>query len=174
MPPSRNHFDLVAHIYVEYPEYRHELTDMLKKIQKWIGEHLGAKAPQDVRAHFVLTLPRLPVGHLTLNSGKWRFCYDEKFKKADSLRPLLEFPDVDRVYTSDELWPFFFMRIPSLKQTSVEDILKDEKIDKKDEVWLLKRFGRKTVANPFELIVVDDSLADISNCSKTTATARFF
>lgn len=48
----------------------------------------------------------------------------------------------DKTYKSEELWPFFRIRIPGLEQPSVQEILERENIDKNDEVELLKRFGK--------------------------------
>jgi len=45
----------------------------------------------------------------------------------------------------------FASRIPSPEQAEVEEILKRENIEEDDAVSLLKRFGRKTITNPFEL-----------------------
>ena len=42
-------------------------------------------------------------------------------------------------------------RIPGLKQPAIKEILEKESIDKENEAALLVRFGRKTIANPYEL-----------------------
>ena len=63
----------------------------------------------------------------------------------------MDFPDVDKVYESKELWQFFVMRIPSPEQPVVEEIIKREHIQEDDAVVLLKRFGEYTIANPFRL-----------------------
>jgi hypothetical protein len=55
------------------------------------------------------------------------------------------------VYTKDELWPFFIIRIPSLKQPKVQKIISKEEIDSTSQVELLKRFGEKSISNPFQL-----------------------
>ena len=69
----------------------------------------------------------------------------------DELRPLVEFPDVEQVYESKELWQFFVLRIPSSEQAEVEEILKREHIEEDDAVSLLKRFGERTIATHFDL-----------------------
>ena len=127
---------------------------MLRTIwQKWFhGDEHSLHTPKDVSAHFVLRYHELPIGFLSLDSGKWQFRYSDEFRKRELLRPIVEFPDTGRIYESDELWPFFSMRIPSLKQFSIEEIVKKESIDSNDELQLLRRFGRKTVSNPFELV----------------------
>jgi HipA-like protein len=103
------------------------------------------------KAEFRLTHGPLLIGILTFEKGLWAFSYSEEFKKRKDLRPIVQFPDKEKEYHSDELWPFFGMRIPSLKQPSVGKIVEAERIDTNDRVELLKRFGRRTVSNPYEL-----------------------
>jgi len=43
--------------------------------------------------------------------------------------------------------------LPGLKQPAIQEILKNEEIDKGNEIALLKRFGRKTITNPYELVM---------------------
>ncbi|MBA4123042.1 MAG: hypothetical protein H0X72_11340 [Acidobacteria bacterium] len=64
---------------------------------------------------------------------------------------MVEFPDLDRVYENDELWQFFASRIPSTEQPDVETVLESENIAEDDLIALLKRFGKRTTTNPFEL-----------------------
>jgi HipA-like protein len=101
---------------------------------------------------FKLRLGDLPVGVLSVRGGQWTFRYADEFRAQQKLRPLPIFPDVNKVYESNELWSFFRMRVPSLKQPSVRRIVDEQNIDSKDEVKLLKRFGRRTISNPFELV----------------------
>ena len=56
---------------------------------------------------------------------------------------------------SDVLWPFFVIRIPSLGQPAVQRVIREENLDPSNEVQLLKRFGKTTIANPFTLIPKD-------------------
>lgn len=110
------------------------------------------RTPKRVRARFRLVHAGKPFALLELKDGKWIFRYTDEFRNAPRLRPLVGFPDVRKTYSSDELWPFFAMRIPSLKQDQVSRIVQQEEIDREDEVQLLRRFGRKSVANSFELV----------------------
>jgi HipA-like protein len=123
----------------------------IKSIIDWLGFHKVVQAPPEVRAEFKLFYEDLLVGTLSVADATWRFKYSEDFKKQDELRPLVEFPDVEQVYESKELWQFFVMRIPSPEQAEVEEILKREHIKEDDAVSLLKRFGERTIANPFRL-----------------------
>lgn len=116
----------------------------------WLGIRKHVQAPPEVRAKFLLVYGDLPVGTLTVQDGLWQFEYAEEFKQSD-LRPIVEFPEVDAVYQSKDLWQFFAMRIPSPEQPEIEEIIRRERIEEDDAVSLLKRFGTRTVANPFEL-----------------------
>jgi hypothetical protein len=98
----------------------------------------------DVITHFHLMYGSLRIGTLSMDHGKWRFEYSDEFRQHGSLRPIVEFPDLSKVYESDELWSSFLVRIPSFKQPTTEEI----KVD------LLKRFGERTIVNPFRLIEV--------------------
>ncbi len=105
-------------------------------------------------AAFVLQYRRVTVGVLTFDGHEWKFCYSDAFKDS-SLRPITEFPDIHKEYKSTELWPFFLMRIPSLRRAFIKETAAQQHIDPKDEARLLEHFGRRTIANPFELILVE-------------------
>lgn len=93
----------------------------------------------------------LEIGTLQYLDGKWKFQYSNAFKNQAKFRRLVGFSDLNKIYESEVLWPFFKIRIPGLKPPLVEKILEKEKIDKSDEVSLLKRFGRINISNPYVL-----------------------
>jgi hypothetical protein len=99
-------------------------------------------------AEFVLVLGRLPMLILSRNPQGWTMRYTEAFKKQSRIAPLVPFPDVNKVYRSPELWPFFSVRIPSIARPEV---------DYDDVAAMLRRFGRKSVADPFELRPAPDA-----------------
>ena len=105
----------------------------------------------EAEAVFFLTHGDLVIGTLSAKQGLWQFEYSDEFRLQDDLRPILEMPDVQKVYQSPNLWQFFAMRIPSLGQPDVEEILEREHISETDSIKLLERFGKRTIANPFEL-----------------------
>jgi hypothetical protein len=127
--------------------------DIIRKMRRWMGR--GQKPPragfQTRRIEFQLTYGSLCIGVLAYEDHIWEWAYSGEFKAQDKVRPLVEFPDTSRIYRTEELWPFFATRVPSLKQTAVRALIEKERIDPDDEVKLLERFGRRTVANPFEL-----------------------
>ena len=97
-------------------------------------------------ATFNVNLGKLLVGTLLYSAGVWYFSYSNEFKLQNRILPLANFPSKDKEYSTRDLWPFFASRIPSNAQLQIE---KDK--PKEDAVTLLRRFGRRTVANPFEL-----------------------
>lgn len=124
---------------------------IMDKAKDWLGFARKVKAPPEVRAKFLLLYDDLLVGTLSVEDGVWEFEYSDDFRRSDDLRPLVEFPDVNKTYVNEELWQFFASRIPSPEQPEVEEIIRREHIEEDDAVRLLQRFGERTIANPFEL-----------------------
>lgn len=107
--------------------------------------------PVNASAHFVLTYKDLIIGNLTHENGKWIFQYSDEFKNQEKVGVLIDFPKKDKIYKESYLWPFFSHRIPGLGQPQIQHIIQREKIDSTNEIDLLRRFGKKTITNPFEL-----------------------
>lgn len=129
---------------------------MLHKFKKWFSkneEEIMPELSKNEKASFILLVDNLQLGTLNCENGKWIFKYTDEFKKRSSeYNRIIGFPDLNKTYRSEYLWPFFRVRIPGLKQPAVREILQKEHIDGTNEVELLKRFGRKTIANPYELV----------------------
>lgn len=121
------------------------------KLLKLLGMHKPMPAPPVSEDRFFLTYHGLVIGTLSVQHGVWKFEYSDEFKQSPDFRPIVAFPDVDKVYESKDLWQFFVSRIPSTEQPDVEEILKREKIAEDDAVSLLKRFGTRTISSPFQL-----------------------
>ncbi len=64
----------------------------------------------------------------------------------------MQFPDKNKTYKREELWPFFMIRIPGLNQPEIQHVIESENIDETNEVELLEHFGKKTISNPYELV----------------------
>ncbi|MFN8300934.1 MAG: hypothetical protein U0U46_00480 [Saprospiraceae bacterium] len=102
--------------------------------------------PQNVDAKFILRYNALMIGSLTLHNGIWHFRYENEFKHQEVVKPLPDFPNINQEYKSIPLHPFFAQRIPGKGQ--MKGSISQEK---ENVVVLLKRFGRRTIANPFTL-----------------------
>jgi HipA-like protein len=127
---------------------------MLKKIINKIWKSEGQEnidTPKNQIAGFVLMYKDLSIGILTLKDGMWKFSYSNEFRNQKDVTPLIDFPDTNVEYTNNQLWPFFSYRIPGLNQPSVQDIIRHDNIDDKNEAELLKKFGKISVYNPFKL-----------------------
>jgi hypothetical protein len=124
----------------------------------WLGKYFKSDeqpeelpTPANIDARFVLTYKDLVLGYLNHSLGIWEFWYAEEFKKQNEIDVLVDFPDKNQKYLSSYLWPFFAHRIPGLGQPRIQAIIEREHI--KNEVDLLKRFGQRSISNPFELEV---------------------
>ena len=102
-------------------------------------------------AVFLLLYGKLPVLVLCHDPKGWRMFYTKEFKAQNKVKPLVPFPEVDKEYRSSELWPFFAVRIPSIARPEVLRTVQAENLDYDDVAAMLNRFGRKSIADPFEL-----------------------
>ena len=128
----------------------------LKKILFHQGGLKHLRTPQNETAEFLLRYRDLDVGHLLLHDGKWHFEYDDAFREKEGVCPITDSSNLDKHYESDALWPFFVVRIPGLGQPAIQRVIREENLDPHNEVQLLKRFGKTTIANPFILIPKDN------------------
>lgn len=123
-----------------------------KIIPEWTRSS-GLISDEIHKTEFILAYNAMHIGTLTYFQGEWTFEYSVMFKNQDRIKPLTDFPDKNKTYKSEELWPFFASRIPSVKRPSIKDILQKENISQDNVVKLLERFGKQTATNPFHLKV---------------------
>jgi HipA-like protein len=129
---------------------------MLKKIRTFLSRFLAEgyeeiETPQGVTVTFALRYRELLVGTLRLHDGKWQFRYSPEFRQQTELNPLVAFPDLTKTYEAQSLWPFFLSRIPGISQPEIQATIQAEGLDEHSAVDLLRRFGQKTISNPFIL-----------------------
>lgn len=124
--------------------------NFLSTIYSWLG--LVEPMPEDATLVLTLSLGSLRVGTLRAEHGEWVFSYSPEFRSQTEIKPIVDFPDTSREYRSKTLWPFFALRIPSPAQPAVQEYLNHLGVAKVDEGTLLKEFGRRSIANPFELV----------------------
>lgn len=120
------------------------MKKILKKIL-WRTDDDNFYIDKDRKSVFCLMYKNLPIGELVYSGGEWQFAYSSEFKMQDAIKPLVNFPTVDKVYLSDQLWPFFASRIPSNAQLCVAS-------KPRDVVESLKMYGKRTITNPFVLM----------------------
>jgi HipA-like protein len=133
---------------------------MVKYIKNWFSKldhesQIEIKLPRNVNATFDLKIDKVVIGQLHCENGQWQFKYTEEFKELrNHYNHIAGFSNLEKVYHNNTLWPFFQTRIPGLKQPAVKEILQNENINENNELELLKRFGKKTISNPYELELV--------------------
>ena len=132
------------------------MMSTLKKILFHQDGREQLRTPHNVDAEFLLRYRKLDVGRLTLHDGTWHFEYVDAFRNNEGVSPITDFPKLEEQYESDELWPFFLVRIPGLGQPAIRRVIRDENLDKTNEAQLLKRFGKTTIVNPFTLVSAEN------------------
>jgi HipA-like protein len=126
---------------------------MLKQFKNWLNPDRDQErtTPQNVAASFLLMYNDVSVGILWIKGGVWHFAYTDEFRNRTEFVPLVDFPDKAKLYKSEELWPFFALRIPSLQQPYVQQIVERENLDEKDYLQMLRQFGERSISNPYVL-----------------------
>jgi HipA-like protein len=89
------------------------------------------------------------IGNLSFMDGCWKFEYSDEFKLQNKILPLVNFPQKEKTYQSNTLWPFFASRIPGSAQ-----LMASEKNQDTDLTHLLKKYGKRSITNPFVLQAV--------------------
>jgi HipA-like protein len=128
---------------------------MIKLISKFFHsdeQSQELKTPAGAKAHFVLTYKKITIGYLTHEDGVWKYEYSKEFKKQNKISAIIDFPQKEKKYEDNQLWPFFSHRIPGLGQPKIKEIIKEENIDPANSIDLLGRFGERTISNPFVLM----------------------
>lgn len=106
------------------------------------------------------------VGQLAKNS-QYEFKYYEEVREAieDGFSPLLCFPDLDKVYKNERLFPVFASRLPDKKRKDIQSILKKYGMEQYDEYMLLKQSGARLPIDALQFIdpilSTDESLTRI-------------
>lgn len=88
------------------------------------------------------------VGRLDYDGETWTFRYDADFKARRDLRPIEGLDDLEKVYRSRVLFPFFAVRIPDPRRGDVRRRLEAEGIQDPSVTDLLRIFGHRVVSSP--------------------------
>lgn len=98
-----------------------------------------------------LKIHNLIIGYLSFYNNEFVFKYSKDFKNQNKYNKIIGFPNLNKIYKSKELFPFFVVRIPGLKQPVIKEIIEKENIDVNNKMELLKRFGYQCITNPYIL-----------------------
>jgi hypothetical protein len=128
------------------------MKNLFNTICNWLNG-IEPLAETEVLA-FKIVFGNLVIGTLRAENGEWIFSYSDEFRLQSGIKPIADFPFMDREYRSRSLWPFFALRIPSPRQQDVQEFIESRPDHKVDEAILLKEFGTRSIANPFLLVPV--------------------
>lgn len=140
----------------ENSDWTSERGTELKNLVEWL---LGRKEQSARERSIVLVLKYedKTIGRLSFEDGSYNFNYDPNFK-ATNLAPLVDFPDVDKAYRSPVLFPFFQVRIPSLKRGDLGEIVKRLHLENNPtDLEILSRLGAHSSSDPYVLEVESKS-----------------
>jgi HipA-like protein len=130
---------------------------MIEKLKKILWKVDGMEFidnPAGSKGAFQLKYGKQLIGILSYENNQWTFKYSDEFRTNQVINPIIDFPDPDRIYTNEQLWPFFASRIPSLNQSFQFKKIDKAKIKQDDSVGLLRLFGNETITNPFRLLAL--------------------
>lgn len=102
------------------------------------------------------------VGRLTkISDNEYTFEYDkDECKKLERFKPLTAFPNIEKVYTKDQLFATFTARIPPKQRVNIDEILKEYGLKEYDSFELLRKTGGIQPIDSFSFI---ESILDIDN-----------
>jgi len=105
------------------------------------------------------------VGILKKND-KYEFYYGKETKKCqeEGFDLLVSFPDINKKYVSDKMFPEFSSRIPGPNRIDIDEILKKYELEAYNDFELLKRSGAKTSLDTLEFI---DPILNLKNSNIT-------
>src|SRR6266850_5344695 len=78
------------------------------------------------------------VGFLRFSDGWWTFEYDAEYRRRPDLRPIEGFDDLNKIYRSRVLFPFFAVRVPDQDRHDIQRHLQKHKMVHPDESDLLR------------------------------------
>lgn len=91
------------------------------------------------------------VGHLSQEGALFVFQYSAGFISDPRAVPITGFPDLREVYRSEELWPFFAIRVPPLEREDIREVVANKQLSTDDPLRLLAHLARRSVSSPYEL-----------------------
>lgn len=100
---------------------------MISKLKKIFSNNKGVDSPlclehKETIHLFSLKYQDLEMGVLKFLNNQWVFEYSTAFKNQSEINALIDFPDLNKTYISEVLWPFFqigFLQLSSLRLKNI-------------------------------------------------------
>lgn len=133
-------------------ERKRSLLDRVRMAFRIDGSAPAGERPRELLVF--IRDPREPgrrqlIGRLTEGDEMWTFAYDASYAASD-LAPISAFPDKHKSYQSEQLWPFFGVRIPPLEREDVRAVVDREGLNDHDKLGLLGALSKRAVTSPYE------------------------
>jgi HipA-like protein len=91
------------------------------------------------------------IGTLSQERGVFIFRYRSDYASSPGAEPISAFPDLNEVYESAELWPFFAVRIPPSERSDVRAALKERGLRPEQTLEVLGTMAKRSISNPYQL-----------------------
>jgi HipA-like protein len=89
------------------------------------------------------------IGFLEESQGRFLFRYADEYRKSADAVPISAFPELDRVYESKDLWPFFAVRFPPEDRPDVRELIDRKKLSTESTLRRLVELSPRTISNPY-------------------------
>lgn len=132
-----------------------------EQMESWGLRMPSAKQGVDSGTRLLVFEPRpeglVHVGTLSEENGKFTFRYSLHFASTPGAAPIADFPELDRTYTSGELFPFFAIRLPPTGRSDVKEALRSSGLEPEQTLHVLGKLGHLSVANSYRLRLAENA-----------------
>lgn len=129
---------------------KRQFAELLSHLKTW-GMN-AVRAPSTTPVEQTLEIYRqsadenILVGRLFCEDGEFVFRYDSNYRG----KPISAFPDIEHEYRSENLWPFFAVRIPPLDREDMRREIAKQSLREDQIIQILGSVAKVSVTNPYE------------------------
>ncbi len=139
-------------------EKMEKLAELLRNQRRSWGIHIFRAGRETSPEQYLEIYRETPggrslVGSLSQEEEKFVFRYDPDYRAE----PISAFPDLAKEYRSEELWPFFSVRIPPIEREDMREAIAARNIKSDQPIELLGKVAKFSVTNPYEFQLNNDN-----------------
>lgn len=108
-----------------------------------------APSARDVRGEAVILvfLDDEKIGSLRKEGETFVFKYDDEYARSPTAVAIPAFPDLQKEYRAERLWPFFGVRLPAVEREDVQRAMRGKDIEDDDVLRLLGELSKRAVSS---------------------------
>lgn len=91
----------------------------------------------------------ITIGFLEETPDSFVFRYAEEYRRRPGAVPISAFPDLQRIYESKDLWPFFAVRFPPSGRPDVRQLIESKNLSTESTLRRLVELSPRTISNPY-------------------------